>query len=267
MSKNIDVSRRRATSSSISKLVITFTHTHPSSFSCIVHCNITPPFFLIVCTSMKTTSNNKTSQKTFLKAPIGFWETAEEEKAFTTGQSHHDATIHEVKYDPSKKESSTYKLYLEPFDSGTAEQWLKFKAKLMIVINGNGLNEDGPALFLLTCSSLKGEALRVFQDKAKELKEVTKENHIKCLQAVTKHVFPDQALRRQKRFMRNSVFLHLNDRMVNEFCARWIELDNYLEEFPPFEPNQRFADDEVKDILYNIIPARWKSSIWLNIID
>jgi hypothetical protein len=34
---------------------------------------------------------------------------------------------------------------------------------------------------------------------------------------------------------------------------------NYLNEFPPFEPNQHFPDNETKDIFYNIIPKRWQS--------
>jgi hypothetical protein len=59
--------------------------------------------------------------------------------------------------------------------------------------------------------------------------------------------------------MRNHVFLHLSDRTISEFCARWIELNNYLNEFPPFEPNQHFTENETKEIFYNIIPKRWQS--------
>jgi hypothetical protein len=55
------------------------------------------------------------------------------------------------------------------------------------------------------------------------------------------------------------MFLHLNDRQVSEFCARWIEINNCLKEFPPFKHNQHFPDDQTKDILYNIIPKHWQS--------
>jgi len=146
------------------------------------------------------------SLNTFLKAPITFWKPEEEQEILTTGQSHADATIHEVKYNPSEKKSGTYKVYIAPFAFGDAEQWLQFKSKLDLVINGQGLLEDGPARFNLTRSLLKGEALRVFNDKALELKSETKNVHIKCLQAVTEHVFPEQALHTQKRYMRRSVF-------------------------------------------------------------
>jgi hypothetical protein len=46
--------------------------------------------------------------------------------------------------------------------------------KLNIVIQGNGLNKDGPACFNMTHSLLKGEALHVFNSKAAEQKEKTK---------------------------------------------------------------------------------------------
>jgi len=211
---------------------------------------------------MKIALNNETSSNLFLRAPINFWETQEEEMtSVTNGQSHKDVTIHEVKYDPSKskEKSGTYKVYLEPFGSGMPEQWLKFKAKLNIIITGNGLAEDGPARFNVTRSSLKDEALRVFEDKAKELSSETTSNH--CLQAITEHVFPHMALQCQQRFMRNNVFLHLRDRTISKFCARWTQLDDYLNEFPPFKPNQWFQDDEIKDIIYDITPHCWKSQM------
>jgi hypothetical protein len=72
-------------------------------------------------------------------------------------------------------------------------------------------------------------------------------------------VFPkDNPLSKQKTYNRNHVFLHLSDWTISEFHARWIEL-NYLDEFPQFEPNQHFMENETKDIFYNIIPKRWQS--------
>jgi hypothetical protein len=136
-----------------------------------------------------------------------------------TTQSYKDAIAHIVKFNPSKRKSGTYKIYLKPFDSGMPEQWLKFMAKLKIIISSNGLMKDGLAHFNMMCSSLKGEALWVFNDKAKELSQETVSNYHKCLQALMEHVFPSKALQKQKHFMQNSVYLHLNDRLISEFCA------------------------------------------------
>jgi hypothetical protein len=66
----------------------------------------------------------------------------------------------------------------------------------------------------------------------------TKDSHIKCLCAITEQVFPkDNPLQKQKTYMRNHVFLHLIDKQVSEFCARWKEINNWLDEFPPFGSN------------------------------
>jgi hypothetical protein len=86
---------------------------------------------------------------------------------------------HEVKYDPTDKGSDSYKKYMKPFSHGMPEQWLKFMEALNVVIRGNGLDDNGCVCFNLTHSSLKGEALRVFNDKAAEQKEETKDTHIK----------------------------------------------------------------------------------------
>jgi hypothetical protein len=59
--------------------------------------------------------------------------------------------------------------------------------------------------------------------------------------------------------MRNHVFLHLNARQVSEFPTRWDKINNWLDKFPPFKPNQCFVDEQTKDILYTIIPKRWQS--------
>jgi hypothetical protein len=131
-----------------------------------------------------------------------------------------------------------------------------------VVIRGNGLNENGRAHFNLTRSSLKSDALHIFNHKAAEQEKETKDSHIECLRTVMEQVFPkDNPLQKQKMYMCNHVFLHLNDKQVNEFCTRtrWKEIINWLDEFPPFEPNRHFPDDQVKEILYSIIPKCWQS--------
>ena len=68
------------------------------------------------------------------------------EEDSTTKKLYKDDICHEVKYDPTNKKGHSYKLYIKPFSHGTAKHWLKFMAKLNIVIHGNGLDEDGPVL-------------------------------------------------------------------------------------------------------------------------
>jgi hypothetical protein len=73
---------------------------------------------------------------------------------------------------------------------------------LNIIICGNGLDKNGSAHFNLTHSSLKGEALSVFNDKAVEQEEETRDSHIECLRAITEQVFPkDNPLSKQKTYL------------------------------------------------------------------
>jgi hypothetical protein len=131
---------------------------------------------------------------------------------------------------------------------------------LNVIIHGNGLDKNGLTHFNLTRSSLKGEALCVFNDKAVEQEEETRDMHIKCLRAIMEHVFPkDNPLLKQKTYMSNHMFLHLTERQVSEFHARWDEINYWLDKIPPFQPNQCFVDEPTKDILYTIIPKRWQS--------
>jgi hypothetical protein len=82
-----------------------------------------------------------------------------------------DSICHEVKYDPTDKKSDTYKKYIKPFSYGTPEQWLKFMEDLNIVIHGNEIDKNSSAHFNLTHSSLKDEALCIFNELQGQVKE------------------------------------------------------------------------------------------------
>jgi hypothetical protein len=146
-----------------------------------------------------------------------------------------------------------YKKYIKPFLHGTAEQWQKFMEDLNIVIIwGNGLNNNSPACFNLTWSSLNGEALCIFNDKAAEQKEEMRDTHFQCLCAITEHVFPkDNLLLKQKTYMCNHVFLHLGTKWQDDqwvLCqVGWTQQLSWW--IPPFQPNQCFTDEQTKDIL------------------
>jgi hypothetical protein len=54
-----------------------------------------------------------------------------------------------------------------------------------------------------------------------EQKEEMKDTHIKCLRTVTEHIFhKENPLWKQKTYMHNHVFLHLNDKQVSKFRAQ-----------------------------------------------
>jgi hypothetical protein len=58
---------------------------------------------------MKIAMNKKMGLRIFNRAPINFWESVTVEEDSTTKTSYEDTICHEVKYDPTNKESDQYK--------------------------------------------------------------------------------------------------------------------------------------------------------------
>ena len=109
---------------------------------------------------MKVSTTNNKGGNAFarnLMAPIPFYPKADsslgpnDEKS---SECDHDVTVHKVRYNPMNADLQTYKIYLNPFDTGSMEQWLKFLTKLNLIITGNGLMA-GPVKFNLTWLLLK----------------------------------------------------------------------------------------------------------------
>ena len=117
-----------------------------------------------------------------------------------TSERNCNVTVHKVCYTPANADLQMHKFYLNPFDTGSVEQWLKFLTKLNLIITGNGLSAR-PAKFNLMQSLLKGEALQHFNNKAQELREETAAHQEMCLNAVSAHIFPKNALQMQKRYL------------------------------------------------------------------
>ena len=114
--------------------------------------------------TMKVSTTNINSRNTFAKnlmAPIPFYPKADSSLGSDDEKcTEHNCNtmVHEVHYDPVNADSQMYKIYLNPFDTGSVEQWLKFLMKLNLIITGNGLMAS-PVKFNLMQSLLKGEAL------------------------------------------------------------------------------------------------------------
>ena len=127
---------------------------------------------------MKVSTTNDNGSNAFAKnlmAPILFYPKADGSLGLDDEKcSGHDGNVmvHEVCYDPMNADLQTYKIYLNLFDTGSVEQWLKFLMKLDLIITRNGLMA-GPAKFNLMQLLLKGEALQHFNNKAQELKTET----------------------------------------------------------------------------------------------
>ena len=95
--------------------------------------------------TMKVSTNNNNGRNAIasnLLAPISFYlkmNSSSSSDEAKTSECDRNAMVHEVRYNPTNVDLQMYKIYLDPFDTGSVEQWLKFLTKLNLIITGNGL--------------------------------------------------------------------------------------------------------------------------------
>ena len=164
-----------------------------------------------------------------------------------------------LRTDPADVNSQTYELTVKFYRTGTPEEWLIFMRDLKRILVGQNVT-TGPPRYAMLRRLVLGDTLAVFNKAAAEHGNETVANFETCLQAVTKHVFPQRAMAHQKRYMRRYM-RKPRDMSTREFVARVTELNAYLTEFPPFEENQKLDDQEIMDILEFGVPNSWQKNM------
>ena len=152
-----------------------------------------------------------------------------------------------LKSDPADANSQDYELTIAYFNNGTPEQWLKFLRDLKKVFTGMNVT-TGPNKYNMARRLLEGEALAHFNNAATNHGNKTNTNFVLCLRAVTKQVFPQQALLKQKRAIRRYMQKPM-DVTIRQHVARIVELVNLLPQFPPFGNGQTMDNNEIVEIL------------------
>ena len=135
---------------------------------------------------------------------------------------------------PNNSSSLVYDFSVPVFDHGTPEVWLKFVKNLKSVFVGQNIT-SGPTQYALARCLLKGNTLTVFEADATSHGYATIPHFNKCLDNLTAHVFPKQALQVQKRDMRRYVKKPIN-MCAKTFVARVAELNKYMLDFPKSTP-------------------------------
>ena len=168
---------------------------------------------------------------------------------------------------PTRNNSAEYTLNVPYFQSGTPEEWLKFLQNLERVFLGQNLT-TGPNKFSMTRRLLVGDSLSHFDRKAETFKDdngnpvETEANFKSSLRAVTETILNKKALLTQKRYMRR-ILRKPKDMTTRMYCARFAELNKYLESFPPYREGQSLPDDEVLEHLEFAIPNSWQKQMVL----
>ena len=174
-----------------------------------------------------------------------------------------DYLTYKLRNDPSDPQSPGYDLTIPYFRDGTPEQFLRFRKNLQKVFAGQNVT-DGPNMFTIGRRLMDGDALSHFENfVTAEALTQTVNNFNRAMEAVGKHVFPAQAAKLQKRYLRRFVRkpMGMTSRM---FVARVQELNNYLPHFPsqvPGEPIQKLDDDEIIDLMEFGVPRSWQKKM------
>ena len=168
---------------------------------------------------------------------------------------------YKLRNDPADDTSPTYELTVPYFSTGTCEEWLKFRANVDKILQGQHVT-TGPAKFLVARRLLTGDALSVFNLALDELgANETNNSYELCMDALARHVFPKRASQLQKRYMRRFVRKPIN-MTTKQFAARLQELNAYLPKFPTAHAGQaavsKLDDDEVVDIMEFGVPRSWQ---------
>jgi hypothetical protein len=161
-----------------------------------------------------------------------------------------------MKLEPGKKDSATYEVEVKLFSSGTPEEWLEFLDVWEKVKNGQQLTTD-TAQATVFANMLQGEALRVFEVRKTQVTlDATTRNFDALVQEVTRYFFPEQALVDQKRFL-----CHYNRKNAStpvcEYVSRLQDINQKLNQFPPFGANQAMSEDDLIEILEFSMPHAW----------
>ena len=113
---------------------------------------------------------------------------------------------------------------------------------------------------------LQGDALRIFENKAANVGNEMNEHFLQVMQMVTKHVFPWQALVRQKHCM-HCMMQKPRTMKVREFGTRVVEMNDQFSFYPPFLMENRLPDDELANIVEAAMPQQWQRSMLIQGFD
>jgi hypothetical protein len=175
-----------------------------------------------------------------------------EEAAYKTGQY----TTLKLRSSPADRNSPVHEIQVPFFKDGTCEQFFEFLDKVRMVFIGQHLQQPAQ-MFAFVRTVLKGDALAHFTQAAISAGAETADNYVLCVRSLTTHVFPQRALRIQKRYMRRYM-RKPRDMRMRVFRSRVVELNNYLDRFPAGFEDQKLDDEEVLDILEFATPNGWQ---------
>ena len=158
-----------------------------------------------------------------------------------------------LRVNPTDQNSPTYEITVPFFSHGTPQEALDARANLLKIFRGQNIT-----LGTNQCSTvrdvLKGDALNAFNKEIGTLGSETVNNCSAALKVMVTNAFPTKALLRQKKAMRRH-FRFTADMTIKGYIARFIELNDLLEQFPAnFDASQKLNNSELLDVMVSGLP-------------
>jgi hypothetical protein len=185
-----------------------------------------------------------------------------------------------VPIDSADKDSKTYIVKIHKYDTGTPEDFLKWRMTLMEHIKANGYEGKYDMVMNFAQAMLHGRGLDSFVNErraqmaknkiraAKNQNELNeKQIHDYAILELAIRAFEIQsgwrdAFERQREYMRRDLFMGKHN--PEKFSQRLEELNKYLDYIPIEKSNpkimaygQSFPDDEIRSIIGRAIPPEW----------
>jgi len=164
----------------------------------------------------------------------------------------------DLRQTPNDNDSPTFALTAEILDvTPTFSDWILFEDNGRKICTGMNAT-TGPERFSIIRNLLTGTMLARFNTLATAQGAETIAHLDEVLNGMKLPIAGRQSLARQKRFMRRYMRKH-KDSSYREWYERFTEINNLLPRFPNAGVNARFDLDEIRDIIYFVIPNTWNA--------
>ena len=152
-----------------------------------------------------------------------------------------------IKNQPGDRYNETVAIYVPLFRTGSTETLLKFVTIFHKIIRGQDLSTVTQK-FGMTRNLVVGEALQVFEQKARERGTETDANYELVMKDLISHFYPPKALHRQNRYLRRKLYKPRGTK-IQYFICRIDDMVEYLKKFPPFGAGQRLPEDDILELV------------------
>ena len=175
----------------------------------------------------------------------------------------------DLKTNPSAVSSAKFSSYFKVFESGTPEQWCRWREDLETVFKGLALT-NGPTQAGMIRHLLSGQARDNFNEYfSNNAHAETTENVEKALKKVAATLFTDSAVVNQKQYLRHEL-KKPNKLTARETSTRLLQLNTWLSYYPadgedPAAEVTKLDEIELRDIYYRLLPMTWRRKMDENV--